>query len=80
MRLSVAQREFLRVRVKNMIPHFKKTEIVSHFVKEGIARSTVYNTIKRLETDPSVKDNKKTGRPAKLTKENKVKLKRLTNN
>ena len=66
MRLSVGEQNFLRVRVKNMIPQFKKTEIVSHLVKEGITRSTVYNTIKRLETDPSVKDNKKNGSPSKF--------------
>ena len=80
MRLSVAEREFFRERCKSMIPQFKKNEIVSHFVKEGIARSTVYKTINRLETDPSITDNKKTGRPLKLTTANRLNLKRLTNN
>ena len=47
-----------------MIPLFKKSDIVHHFVQEGIARSTVYNTINRLETNPSIKKNKKTDRPS----------------
>ena len=78
MRLSVTEREFFRERC--MIPQFKKNEIVSQFVKEGIARSTVYKTINRLETDPSITNNKKTGRPLKLTTANRLNLKRLTNN
>ena len=40
MRLNAADREYLRKRVKNLIPQMKKSEIVKHFEKEGIARRT----------------------------------------
>ena len=80
MKLSVVEREALRKRVKNMIPHMKKSEIVHHFVKEGIARSTVYDTINRMHTMQSISDKKKTGRPSSWTASKKTRLKRLTNN
>ena len=45
MKLNVADRENLRKMVKILIPQMKKSDIVKHFEKKGIARTTIYNTI-----------------------------------
>jgi hypothetical protein len=58
----------------------KKSEIVEHFCKEGIARQTVYNAIHKLQTVQPIKDNARTGRPTSWTPAKKAKLKQLTNN
>ena len=50
MRLNVNEREGLRKRVLNLIPQMKKSEIVDHFVKEGLPKSTIYDTINRMRT------------------------------
>ena len=63
-----------------LIPKMKKTEIVKHFEKEGIARTTIYNTINRMQNEESIKDKNKTGRPTSCTAARKRKLKRLVNN
>ena len=80
MKLNVADREILRKRVKILIPKMKKTEIVKHFEKEGIARTTIYNIINRMQNEESIKDKNKTGRPTSWTAARKRKLKRLVNN
>lgn len=80
MRLNVVEREALRKRVKILIPQMKKSEIVNHFVLEGIAKSTIYDAINRLQNGGSLKDKKKTGRPTSWTSAKKSRLKRLTNN
>lgn len=80
MRLNVAEREAFRERVKKVISHMKKSEIVEHFTKEGVARRTIYNTIDRLQSTRPVTDKKRTGRPTTWTAAKKSKLKRLTNN
>ena len=43
-----------------MIPQMEKSEIVKHFIMEGFARKTIYNTLKRLESDEDIKSKKKT--------------------
>ena len=48
MGLSVTERENFRKAFKNMISQMKKSEIVEHFTKQGIA-STIYNTINRIQ-------------------------------
>ena len=63
-----------------MIPQFKKPVIVHHFVQEDITRCTVYNKINRLETNPSINYNKKTGRLSNWGSKNNTQLKRFTNN
>jgi transposase len=80
MRITVNEREALRKRVQNAISQMKKSEIVKHFVAEGIARSTIYDTIKRVESSLPLKDRKKTGRPSSWTGARRTKLKRLVNN
>ena len=59
MRLNAADREYLRKRVKTLMPQMKKSEIVKHFEKEGIARQTIYNTINRMQNVWSIKDKEK---------------------
>ena len=78
------QRETLRNRVycfyeKNKIKSKKFT--VDHFLSEGIAKSTLYETLNRYESGKGAKDEKISGRPAKIfTNKGISKLKRLTNN
>jgi hypothetical protein len=80
MRLSVAERETLRKRVKFMLPQMKKSEIAKHFAKEGIAQRTVYHAIDKLQTAQPIKEKKRTGRPTTWTPAKKANLKRLVNN
>ena len=44
MRITEAERVVLRKSVKNMIPQFKKSEIVNNFKKEVYKERTIYNT------------------------------------
>ena len=66
MRITEAEREVLRKNVKNMIPKFKKSEIMNHFKKKGYKERTIYNTIERMEDEGSLKDNLRTGCPLVL--------------
>ena len=43
MRITEAEREVLRKNGKNMIPQFKKSEIVNHFKKEGYKETKLEN-------------------------------------
>ena len=49
MRLKKQEREFFRKVLENFVknPHFRQCQVVDHFVKEGIARRTVYNALNR---------------------------------
>ena len=80
MLINLKEREAFRERVKKLRPQMKKTQIVKHFLKEGIARRTIYATIERLESEKPINDKKRTGRPTSWTPPKKFKLKRLTNN
>ena len=80
MGLSGTERESFRKTVKNMISQMKKSDLVAHFTKQGIARSTIYTTINRIQSGEPIKDKKRTGRPTTWTAAKKKKLKRLTNN
>ena len=75
MRLSLAERETFRKAVENLISQFKKSEVVEHFTKQGIARSNIYNTITRMQIGGQIKDNKKIGRSTKWTIAKKKQLK-----
>jgi transposase len=79
-RSTVASREEFRERVKKLTPQMKKSEIVKHFAKEGIARQTVYDAINRLAINQPTQDKKRSGRPTTWTTPRKTKLKRLVNN
>ena len=63
MKLNVADTENIRKRFKILIPQMKKSEIVKNFEKEGIARTTIYNPINRMQNKESIKDKNKMGRP-----------------
>jgi hypothetical protein len=58
--LKKSQREFFRKLCENFIvknPHFKQSQVVDHFVSEGIARRTVYSALNR----------RKNGQPRRYT-------------
>jgi hypothetical protein len=78
MSLTVAERGPLRKRVKNMTPQFKKSEIINHFLKEGIARSTIYITLNKLPTSQQIYDKKKTARLNSWTPQKKEYLRDRT--
>ena len=83
MRLNAAERESFRKRLKMFFvnkPNIKNKKIVNHFEKEGFARSTIYDNLKRLETVQSFSDRKHPGRPTSWTREKKAELTRLVNN
>ena len=83
MRLNAAERESFRKRLKMFFvnkPNIKKNKIVNHFEKEGFARSTIYDNLKRLETVQSFSDRKHPGRPTSWTREKKAELTRFVNN
>ena len=63
MRVNLKEREAFRERVKKLLPQMKKTQIVKHFLKEAIARRTIYATIERLESEKPINDKKRTRRP-----------------
>lgn len=83
MRQNVADREFLRKRVKIFLEKnstFKQSEVVTEFVRLGYARRSVYNVLSKLTTDQPIKDRKRTGRPTSWTASSRGRLKRLVNN
>ena len=81
--LKKQEREFFRKLLENFIvknPHFKKYQVVDHFVREGIAWQTVYNDLNRCKNGQSILEDTRPGRPSSWTSSMKVKLKRLLNN
>ncbi|XP_065662792.1 uncharacterized protein LOC136085417 [Hydra vulgaris] len=83
MRLNAAERESFRKQLKMFFvnkPNIKKKKIVNHFEKEGFARSTIYDNLKRLETVQSFSDRMHPGRQTSWTREKKAELTRLVNN
>ena len=80
MRLNKTDREEFRKRVKILIPQMEKREIVNHFLKEGIPRRTIYDTINRMQLGGTIIDRKKTGRSTSWTPARKNQLIRLTYN
>ena len=65
MRLDQAEREFFRKRLENFFvknPKSKQCEVVGHFfVKEGIARQTVYNVLNLRKNDQSILEKNRSG-------------------
>ena len=45
MGLSVSEREAFRKAVKNMISQMTKSDLVAHFTKQEINRSTIYTGV-----------------------------------
>ena len=79
MGLLVTERENFRKAVKNIISQMKKSDLVAHFTKQGIARISIYNTFNRIQIGEPIKDNKRTTGPNTWTTATKKKFKRLTN-
>lgn len=83
MRLNVRERQILRERVQKLLVNFpgsSNRQIADHLEVEGYKRKTIHSSCNRIREGSSINDNKKTGRPSKLSKKDKRKLKRLTNN
>ena len=51
--------------VKN--PQFKQCQVVDHFVREGIARRTVYIALNRPKNGQSILEVTRSGRPSSWT-------------
>ena len=49
-------------------PHTNKLAVVNHFTKQGYARRTIYDSLKRVEEGLGVMDRHRSGRPRKLSK------------
>ena len=79
MRLNKTEREEFR-RIKIMIPHMNKSEIVNHFQKEGYPIQTIYDSINRIHLGETINDKKKTGGSTSWTSARMNQLKRLANN
>jgi hypothetical protein len=82
MRLKKSEREFFRKVLENFIvknPHFKQCQVVDPFVREEIARRTVYNALNRRKNGQSILCDTYLGPPSSWTFSLKLKLKRLIN-
>ena len=83
MTFTVQEREAFRKAIQKFTvknPSKKKSEIVAHFVLQGVARSTVYNILKKMEISQRITDAKRSGPPSTWTSTKLKKLKRLANN
>ena len=56
MRLNKSDREEFRRRVNILIPQMEKSEIESHFQKEGYPMRNIYNTITRVQLGRTIND------------------------
>ena len=65
--MKVVEQSVLRKRVYEMLERENKSSVVKHFLNEKVGRSTVYGIIKRFESGKAWFNEKKTGRPAKLS-------------
>ena len=66
MRLKKRDRIFRKL-LENFIvknPQFKQCQVVDHFVREGIARRTVYNALNRRKNGQSILEVTRSGRPS----------------
>ena len=75
--LKKTEGEFFRNRLENFFvknPQIKQCEVVDHFVKEGIARQTVYNNLNRRKNSQPIIEDKRPARPLSWTSSMKRKL------
>lgn len=78
--MKVSQQVLLRERVYSMLGHCSKVEVVRHFLKENISKSTIYSIIKRKECGKGTQQKPKTGRPRKLTPKQRQNLRKSSIN
>ena len=68
-----------RIDVRNsiyaLLGQMSTIDIVVHFQKENIPRSTIYSIIKHFHNGLPVEDKPRKGRPAKLSRKQQQKLK-----
>ena len=75
MRLEKKEREFFQKLLENFIVknlQFKQCQVVDHFVREGIARRTVYNALHRRKNGQSILEVTRSGRHSSWTSSMKV--------
>ena len=65
----------IRNSIYALLGQMSTIDIVKHFQKENIPRSTIYSIIKRFHNGLPVEDKPRKGRPVKLSKEQQQKLK-----
>ena len=70
----------LRRRIYALVGRMSKVDIVKHFQQENISRSTVYSIIKRFENGLPAEAKLRNGRPCKLNKQQRLKLKNAVEN
>jgi hypothetical protein len=83
MRLKKTRERFFPKLLENFFvknPHFKRCQVVDHFLREGTARQTVYNALIRCNNGQSKLCYTHLGPPSSWVSSIKVKLKRLGNN
>ena len=70
MSVKKKEKEFFRKLLENFIvknPQFKQCQVVDHFVREEIARRTVYNALNRRRNGQSILEVTRSGRPSSWT-------------
>ena len=72
--MKVTESEHIRKRVYSMLALRPKADVVKHFLKKSIPRSTIYSVIKRFEANLTFERKLKSGRPSEF---NRVTLRKL---
>lgn len=78
--MKVAEQNYLRQRIYDMLGQHSKKEVLEHFRRENVARSTIYSVFKRYESGIESTGVKKSGRPKILSKNKTKKLKKAAVN
>ena len=81
--MCLRERVIFRNRLENFFvknSKIKQCEVVCYFVKEGIARQTVYNALNLRKNGKLISDKNRPVRPSSWMSSMKGKLKRLVNN
>lgn len=78
--MKVANQNYLRQRIYDMLGHHSKKEVLQHFLCENVARSTIYSVFKRYESGIVSTGVKKPGRPKILNANQEKKLHKAAKN
>lgn len=80
--MTRGERESLNQRIVQFylgVAKGQKNVVIEHFMKEKVARRTIYNVLKKYEDTKDVTDKHRSGRPKKLCRGSMTRLKRLVN-
>jgi transposase len=80
--MTKEERECLQKRIAQYyinISRKNKSATASHFLQEGVPRSTIYSIIKKYEDSNCVGDKARSGRPKKLSPSKLIQLKSMVN-